>query len=79
VTWPSGEIPSAFLDLPEAVTAAHQAGMVGMFDEAELQMYTTRSRGVLPVWSIKPKDASNGPYYVDGITGAVLRYQDIAQ
>jgi len=79
VRWPSGEIPEAFLDLPEAVAAAKRAGLFGTFEAASMQMYTTPARGSFPVWQINSRDGSNGPFYIDGITGAILRYQDIAQ
>jgi hypothetical protein len=64
------ELPDSFMDLPEALSAAREAGMFGQLRSARLAPATSAGRAGRPTWTLKPVEISGSKtYYIDALTG----------
>ncbi len=69
-------LPDSFLDLPDALAAAREAGLYGQLRLARLAPATATSRAGQPTWTLRPVESSGSKtYYVDGVTGALVAGQ----
>jgi hypothetical protein len=63
-------LPDSFIDLPNALSAAREAGMFGQLRLARLALATSSSRAGRPTWTLRPLESSGSKtYYIDGLTG----------
>jgi hypothetical protein len=63
-------LPDSFIDLPNAISAAREAGMFGQVRLARLVLATGSSRAGRPTWTLRPLESSGSKtYYIDGLTG----------
>ena len=63
-------LPDSFMDLPEALAAAREAGMFGQLRQGRLALATSASRAGRPTWTLRPLETSGSKtYYIDGLTG----------
>jgi hypothetical protein len=71
VNWGERALPTAFMDVLDAVAAAHAAGMKGPLARASLHDWKRAG----PVWQIFPASTGNQPglYQVSAINGAIIK------
>ncbi|MGH7497359.1 MAG: toll/interleukin-1 receptor domain-containing protein [Gemmatimonadales bacterium] len=63
-------LSDSFMNLPEAVAAAREAGMFGQLQSARLSSAASGVRSGRPTWTIRPVEAGQArAYYLDGLTG----------
>lgn len=63
-------LADSFMNLPDAITAARDAGMFGQLQSARLNSATSGARVGRPTWTIRPVEPGQAKaYYLDGITG----------
>ncbi len=66
-------LPDSFVDLPDAIAAAREAGMFGQLRLARLSPSTSGSRSGRPTWTIRPFAGDQAQvYYIDGLTGKLI-------
>jgi hypothetical protein len=63
-------LSDSFMNLPEALTAAREAGMFGQLQSARLYTTASGTRAGRPTWSLRPVEGGQAKaYYLDGVTG----------
>lgn len=63
-------LPDSFVDLPDAITTAREAGMFGLVTNARLSIAGSRSGH--PTWRLRPiESAQSRVYDVDAVTGRI--------
>ncbi len=63
-------LSDSFMNLPEALAAAREAGMFGQLQSARLSSATSGTRAGRPTWTIRPVEGGQAKaYYLDGVTG----------
>ncbi len=80
VSWRTIPIEGRFIDLPTAVEAARNGGMVGTVESAELEPAIARTGDTLLVWRIRPTVTRTvGILHVDARTGRLLGPRDLVR
>jgi hypothetical protein len=63
-------LSDTFMNLPEALSAARNAGMFGQLQSARLYVTASGTRAGRPTWSLRPVEGGQAKgYYLDAITG----------
>jgi hypothetical protein len=63
-------LSDTFMNLPDALSAARNAGMFGQLQSAKLYMTASGTRAGRPTWSIRPVEGGQAKaYYLDAVTG----------
>ena len=63
-------LSDSFMNLPEALSAAREAGMFGQLQSARLYTTANGTRAGRPTWAVSPVEGGQAKvYYLDGITG----------
>jgi hypothetical protein len=63
-------LSDTFMNLPEALSAARNAGMFGQLQSAKLYVTASGTRAGRPTWTIRPVESGQAKaYYLDAITG----------
>lgn len=74
-------LPGAFVDLPEAITAARKQGMLLPLDSARLRMAQPRGKPAVAVWTLSPKNDPQGrvlSYFISAAdAGRTLTVSDV--
>jgi hypothetical protein len=64
------QLADSFMNLPEALAAARDAGMFGQLRSARLYTTASGTRAGRPTWAISPVETGQAKtYYLDGVTG----------
>lgn len=63
-------LADSFMNLPEALSAAREAGMFGQLQSARLSTTPSGTRAGRSTWSLRPVEGGQAKaYYLDGVTG----------
>jgi hypothetical protein len=67
------QLSDSFMNLPEALASARDAGMFGQVRSAKVYATASGARAGRPTWAISPVETGQAKtYYLDGITGKPL-------